>query len=335
FLTALLVIFSTLNFYAQTVTNGDFNGGTTGWGDCINEIGNEVPFGGPNMENIVAEIDENAGLCQTISGFTIGEDYEFNFDCSLRTTCGPAVQSLNISVDGDALSEQSVSRTGGVFEYIPESFLFTATATSHTINFVATITGSCGLVVDNIEVGPAGSLPVELVNFNAGLIENDFVRVSWQTATEINNDFFTVERSSNGKDWEKLEIIEGAGDAATLLSYSVLDDKPLFGISYYRLKQTDFDERFSYSQIRSINNEDPDDIQIEIYPKPTTAQIYLSGNETELEEISIYNISGQNVTANTKRLENQENKLMIDLSNLISGMYFIKTKTTVKRVYKE
>lgn len=116
----------------------------------------------------------------------------------------------------------------------------------------------------------ATPLPVELVYFNA-LLNIDRVDVSWQTATEINNDYFTVERSKDGVNWEKVIETDGAGDSRNFIDYFEIDSDPLFGVSYYRLKQTDRDGSFSYSSIVPVTNNiypisGKDDI--ELYPNP-------------------------------------------------------------------
>ena len=91
-------------------------------------------------------------------------------------------------------------------------------------------------------------LPIELIEFKAEL-KNNIIEINWITATEINNDFFTIERSSDGILFESVITKKGAGSSTKAINYSSLDDKPLNGISYYRLKQTDFDGSFTYSNI--------------------------------------------------------------------------------------
>lgn len=93
-----------------------------------------------------------------------------------------------------------------------------------------------------------GSLPVELVSFDAQN-EGPAVRLTWTTATEQNNDFFTLERSSDGLYFEPFATVNGAGNSSFTIDYNHLDEDPLSGLSYYRLKQTDFDGKFSYSDI--------------------------------------------------------------------------------------
>lgn len=122
------------------------------------------------------------------------------------------------------------------------------------------------------------ALPIELISFDASLNNNN-VDLYWATASEYNNDFFTIERSTDGLNWEHVTIVSGAGNSTQRLDYYIQDSRPLSGISYYRLKQTDFDGAFEYSNIVSVFN----------------------GNE-EKQLINVVNIMGQTVDQNTKGL---------------------------------
>ena len=89
-------------------------------------------------------------------------------------------------------------------------------------------------------------LPIDLVSFEANA-NDDQVDLKWITASEINNDFFTIERSADAKEWK--EVLAGAGNSNQTINYFDSDYEPLTGISYYRLKQTDFNDQSSYSNI--------------------------------------------------------------------------------------
>jgi hypothetical protein len=122
---------------------------------------------------------------------------------------------------------------------------------------------------------PSSPLPVELLDFTAE-IKNRTVDLTWQTASEHNNDFFTVERSSDGFNFEPIAYVDGAGNSTTLLNYSEVDLQPLDGVSYYRLKQTDFDGAFEYSDIRVVSS--AADAQVLIYPNPSKGSIQISAS---------------------------------------------------------
>lgn len=177
-------------------------------------------------------------------------------------------------------------------------------------------------------------LPIELVSFECS-IENDKINLNWQTASELNNDYFTIERSKNGFDWNAIKTIDGAGNSSSLLNYSTIDLNPYKRISYYRLKQTDFDGEYSYSNTVSVDIQNVANNKIEIYPNPTSNKITIKGNSFELERINIYNILGENVTNQTLSIENSKQEIVIDLSELSAGIYIVKTKTTANKLYKQ
>lgn len=83
-------------------------------------------------------------------------------------------------------------------------------------------------------------LPVSFNSFAAEVINENTVRINWSTASETNNDYFTIERSKDGKQFEELPRVKGSGNSSTIKSYSLKDSHPYSGTSYYRLKQTDF-----------------------------------------------------------------------------------------------
>lgn len=328
----LITFIISANSSAQTVTNGNFTSGSAGWG-CSPETNPESVYGGSGA-NIVAEVDQAAWLCQTISGFTIGSLYQITFVCSRRTTCGPAVQSMDFYIDNGALSTQSISRTG-TFAFTPETFTFTATSTSQMIHFQGTSAGTCGIIIDNIVITLISPLSIELVNFTAFPVNNKYVQLDWQTTSEKNNDYFTIERTMDGKSWQEINKVAGAGNSSSLLNYSERDNQPYSGVSYYRIKQTDYDGKFSYSQVRNVTIERLNNIQIELYPNPASNKITIEGDETELKNIRIFAILGKEVTELTVQQKISETKLIIDLSQLIKGTYYIKTKSTVNKFLKQ
>ena len=87
------------------------------------------------------------------------------------------------------------------------------------------------------------ALPITLLSFNAAAIK-DGVHVEWSTASQINNDYFNVEKSLDGYEWENKVTVAGAGNSNTQMDYSWVDLNPSMGVSYYRLKQTDYDGEF-------------------------------------------------------------------------------------------
>ncbi|GIV45171.1 MAG: hypothetical protein KatS3mg035_2294 [Bacteroidia bacterium] len=178
-------------------------------------------------------------------------------------------------------------------------------------------------------------LPIELIYFKAEVTDNNYVRLIWETATELNNDYFTVERSKNGFDFEQVLTQKGAGNSNHSIKYTAYDYSPYEGISYYRLKQTDFDGKYKYSQIVAVNFDKLKDVKALIYPNPAEYQITIEGLESELQDINIYNSLWQDITNLTTKTEISRTKVIIDISDLSKGIYFIKTKTIAIKVTKQ
>lgn len=142
-------------------------------------------------------------------------------------------------------------------------------------------------------------LPVELLYFEAQVEADGMVIVSWATAVEINNDFFTVEMSLNGKDWKALDTVKGAGNSDVELAYEWKDaNVAASGTVYYRLKQTDFDGTFSYSSIESVqfSAEEKAQYAVNVYPNPATEYVLIEGLEADAApQVSLINLQGQTI----------------------------------------
>lgn len=162
----------------------------------------------------------------------------------------------------------------------------------------------------NFGVGKSGggALPIELISFIVKQNVND-VDIKWSTAAEKNNDYFTIERSADGRSFESLERIDGAGNSNTARNYHTTDTHPLAGKSYYRLKQTDYNGAFTYAPIRVINrNEkliaDKPPIEIKsIAPNPFKQRFSVTYNLETAGEVEVMFISMNGQIAHTEKLQ--------------------------------
>lgn len=169
------------------------------------------------------------------------------------------------------------------------------------------------------------TLPIELTEFKASLVENK-VKLSWATASEVNNDYFTVERSKDAVNFETVSVEDGAGNSSHILEYTSFDDNPYKGVSYYRLKQTDFDGKNEYSAIQTIENNSSVNLNFEIIPNPSNAgDNYLNFNQISNSPltITIIDMIGRKVFSEQIRLE--QNKFALN-ERLASGVYTISVK---------
>jgi hypothetical protein len=159
-------------------------------------------------------------------------------------------------------------------------------------------------------------LPIFLLDFSAEIVDS-YTHLTWQTATERDNDFFTVERSANGIDWEVLELIDGAGVSNELLHYETYDNYPLNGISYYRLKQTDFDGKATYSDIKSISNTE----ELMVLPNPGNGIFYVSGlSDRKENQVIVMDVTGK-IIAN---YITEDAMLQMNLEDHPAGIYYVK-----------
>ncbi len=133
----------------------------------------------------------------------------------------------------------------------------------------------------------SAALPVTLVSFTA-FYSGQQVDLHWMTATEINNKYFNIERSLDGKNFESIGTVDGAGNHQGLLNYNFVDASPLAGVVYYRLKQVDVDGTFAYSTIRVVNVLSGE--QIIVFPTPANAgddiHVVIS-NQTDAAPVTI------------------------------------------------
>jgi hypothetical protein len=122
----------------------------------------------------------------------------------------------------------------------------------------------------NVVFGGCDVLPIELLSFTGKQIK-DYNYIEWITASELNNDYFTLERSNDGENWKRIHFINGAGNSSTISRYSFNDYEFKESVNYYKLTQVDFDGIGKESFIISVNNKD----------------------ERELIKTTIYDMSGR------------------------------------------
>ena len=205
----------------------------------------------------------------------------------------------------------------------------------------------CGAVVWSKGDGPQPGylvfgtpLPIELLSFEANVNDNR-VDIKWVTATEINNDFFTVERSVDAKTWEEVVVTAGAGNSNQVLEYFEVDYDPLTDISYYRLKQTDYNGAFSYSNIVPVKFviDMPGDGTISLYPSPASVG--------ETVKVEFKNIFEAELLVVLRDIQGKEfySKVVIDIedgkligvpieTHIPSGVYLI-TATSENQMYSQ
>src|SRR5690606_12534735 len=169
-------------------------------------------------------------------------------------------------------------------------------------------------------------LPIELLAFNADLNENFDTDITWITASEENNDYFTIERSLDGKNFFTLDTIDGAGNSKEQLEYKYVDDAPVAGYNYYRLKQTDFDGKSETFEIATVFNENaaPELDIVSLGPNPY--KDYFEINFTSIDEspvhLKISDMNGRTIFRKTMEARKGDNSFTyVDRKDLKPGVY--------------
>jgi len=142
-------------------------------------------------------------------------------------------------------------------------------------------------------------LPITLVSFTA-VLQDDIVQINWVTATEENNEFFTLERSTTGIDFIEIAQINGAGNSSEILHYSFTDSEIPEGTIYYILKQTDYDGNFEYSDIIAVSNEKlQSECKLNVNPNPCMSRCSIIITDCASEEYNNVKFSVFDAMGNT------------------------------------
>jgi len=319
------ILFTCFAAHAQTVTVV----GTMGLG-AANKISDASAV---NMKGGTFRTGSGAGFSETVGALTLSANstialgtgsHTLNFAASnaaswtggkvLTVTGWQGAYDGTTGTSGKIFTGSSAELSAGKLAQIR----FTHPSNGNT--YTATQLGTGEFVPATV------ALPIELLSFKATL-KNNVVELHWQTATEVNNDYFVIERSVDGKIWESIDTIKGVGNSRNVLNYANNDDNPLSGTSYYRLKQVDFDRSFSYSDIAVVNF---DGIKIEdLFPNPSEGNFNLvmkSSIEASID-LTIYNAIGQMIKTQAMHITKGTNTLHAQFE-AANGKYLITVKST-------
>jgi hypothetical protein len=166
------------------------------------------------------------------------------------------------------------------------------------------------------------SLPVEFLDVSAK-VDNDHVNVSWSTASETNNNYFTVERSADGINFEPLGNVKGAGNSNTVLLYGYIDDNPVKGVSYYRIKQTDFNGNFKYSKTVTVSF-DNNNTGVKITANSGMLNIMVNTTVAGPLLVNVYNTVGALLYSNTSNISIGGSTISLSPGLPASGIYIVK-----------
>ncbi|HEV7231630.1 MAG TPA: arabinofuranosidase catalytic domain-containing protein [Bacteroidia bacterium] len=168
----------------------------------------------------------------------------------------------------------------------------------------------------------ASPLPIELLSFHADVCE-DQVCLSWKTASETNNRFFTVEKTKDGINFVPVKNITGSGNSSQVMNYASEDPDPYDGVSYYRLKQTDFNGKTSYAGLAEVQFDASLQSRFFLYPNPNKGviQVNYKLDAGDNGMLNIYNLQGVLLQSIPLLSEQQSASFSLDLK---PGLYFCK-----------
>ena len=292
-------------------------------------------------------IDNNNGVCSELTNYsstisaTVTAGALYNYEVTRLDGYPQSVAlyvDLNLDGDFDDVDEQVYQ--GAVSTY-SGSFTLPATATNGTTTlrvrtkYNATITSPCAYndfgETEDYELVVSGGLPVTLAYFD-GKKNRNSIKLNWMTSSEINNDYFSLERSEDGISFFEIARINGAGTSQIDSYYEYDDMINKNGSYYYRLKQVDFNGKFEFSNIKFFEFQDVI-IATSIYPNPTKNKlnVILHSNITDAFYIDIIDLNGNTVINQKRELNKGENTFIVNVQDLASGIYFARIRSSIDR----
>ncbi|SFB78732.1 hypothetical protein SAMN05421780_101480 [Flexibacter flexilis DSM 6793] len=228
------------------------------------------------------------------------------------------------SVNGSTALSAGASDIGGVNDNLMNTYGGSATANMDS------------MFTTLVKTQPAvtfGTLPVSLLYFKAQTQKNQ-TQLVWATASEQNNDYFSIEKSENGKDFTAIGTVHGAGNSQKMLNYQYTDHTPLYQKTYYRLKQVDFDGASKYSPIAVIaNGKDlTRNLSVTVNNK-NVADFEISAQE-DFSELHIMDMLGKNIKAqHYYNSENEHLQIVLPENHRYNHSVYIISINTTQGIY--
>jgi hypothetical protein len=183
-----------------------------------------------------------------------------------------------------------------------------------------------GCYSDTVYKNLVNVLPVSWLNFEGEFWDQNNVLLNWSTSSEINNKAFEIERLNEHGYFEKIGTVIGKGNSNVINNYNFNDSKVFISnCYYYRLKQIDFDGKYSISKTIKVFSKNKEDFNIKIFPNPACTSLLVTGY---LGEVMVYDMEG-NLLIKT------DNNSLIDISKLQEGFYLLKVQNNIVKFIKK
>lgn len=249
-------------------------------------------------------------------------------------TTEPAGQGAGITCEiyygevlnfGDAwLSTNSISMSYNVDIGNNDEYFGDFAPPAGNYEFTCRCSGDGGATWTFVNLGGAGNgrltvdavAPVELTRFVA-VPQDNLVMLHWQTASEINSDYFEIQRSSKGQNWSTIGVQRSEGNYRNGQEYSFVDEQALGGKNYYRLNMVDLDRQQVYSEVQVIEFKSAKTVKA--YPNPVQESLFLEGEGLKAERLEIFSGNGQLIEQ--QNIESNDGIIRVAVDHLNSGMY--------------
>ena len=227
---------------------------------------------------------------------------------------------------GNVMTNAAIGTTGQVF--LEGRLLTTAGACAFNTSTTYISNSLCAGSLDN----SLRILPVQLTVFTGNCNKQNIV-LQWTTATEANNEGFDVERSNDGKNWQLVGNVAGAGNSDVVLNYSLVDNLPSINNTlFYRLKQTDIDNNFKYSKVITVSKcGASEEANLSISPNPSSGQFNFNfnGDKSLISSTEIFNMQGEKI------YQSNSFQAKINLSNQAAGIYLVRVHLNSKIIIRK
>lgn len=263
-------------------------------------------YNNDNQRNFHGSLEDVAILSRGLSATEINAAFMDPYTINTTDTTLEGYWTMNVNAGSNVIIDESQNQYNGV--------ITGENAELYLTDYPPAITGS-------------GAFPVELISMDV-IKDRQGVNVLWKTASEQNNDYFLIQRSTNGENFETVGIVDGSGNSINMLNYEFIDHQELKpGTYYYRIQQVDFDGKYEIF--------DPVEIQIEesidwaVFPNPVKI-----GNQVNIKlnkaldtkvQIQLLNLHGQVIK---NKVLNLNNEVQISTSGLIQGNYIVRLLTS-------
>lgn len=245
-------------------------------------------------------------------GLNVIETNMLSADNIMRRTSDNARTSSNVFVD-EGRGTYYFYPEEGIIEFHPDLNYTGVSTIDYYVKNTLGYRSNIASVTIFIDPSP---LPVELVTFQ-GQLENESVLLSWATASELNNDYFQIERSADGVNFEAIGRVEGNGNSNAFIKYDFTDKNPLAGVNYYRLLQVDYDQQSEYSKIISVEKKDAKAV-LSAFPNPAKDIVNITSNQ-EIANYTLMDLKG----AVVKYAQVANERAIVALDDVTSGIYLI------------